>query len=459
MGYFIPPIVFNVKKKIVQVNGQEEERFLRTCVDGKQRLTSIYKFMKGSIGFLDTNTPQKKWYFCHPIIDGQIQISNRNVLPNAVKKFLESQFFCCYEYEDLTPDTEETMFQLVQRGIALTPAEKMRAMSAEWAAFARQFEDDYALIVNRTFPLLSLQRFSNKNYLQVSKQSRASGFRLILTIFSMIHEILSSSRRRQYSRTSNSTRIRPTPPLQASPQALLRLLDSKNPIPTPLKAKLKAVFTRYEQLIKLSSTQVTATRFKVNANSVFDPAPKYLRANILNGEGTGHVRTFSPLELVSTAILIAVHMDGRSDEELLEDVKAMRIYMRRKHKDLRVNALCWATAWAFITSEMDIRRGHHGRLRLSIEGTSSVTSRLSSRMDGNASDADESDSPLSSAPTSEEPEQIKRAVRKRPQLQPKGKVLMSSKVNGRVLKSSKAAKKAKARGRRAPIEPVFQNLK
>lgn len=40
------------------------------------------------------------------------------------------------------------MFQLVQRGIALTPAEKMRAMSTEWAVFAKQYEDDYILIVN-----------------------------------------------------------------------------------------------------------------------------------------------------------------------------------------------------------------------------------------------------------------------------------------------------------------------
>ena len=151
MGYFIPPIIFNVKKTTLRVGGRVEDRFTRTCVDGKQRLSSIYKFMKGSIGFFDTNTPQKKWYFCHPIIDGRIQISNRNVLPNAVKKFFEKQFFCCYEYEELTPDTEETMFQLVQRGIALTPAEKMRAMSTDWATFTRQFEDDYALIVNRMY--------------------------------------------------------------------------------------------------------------------------------------------------------------------------------------------------------------------------------------------------------------------------------------------------------------------
>ncbi len=150
VGYFIPPIIFNVQKTVVNTDGREEERYTRTCVDGKQRLTSIWKFMKGNIGFFDTNSPSKKWFFCHPIVDGRIQISNRNILPNAVKKFFETQFFCCYEYEDLTADTEETMFQLVQRGIALTPAEKMRAMSTEWATFTRQFEDDYELIVNRT---------------------------------------------------------------------------------------------------------------------------------------------------------------------------------------------------------------------------------------------------------------------------------------------------------------------
>lgn len=44
------------------------------------------------------------------------------------------------------------MFQLVQRGIALTPAEKMRAMSSEWATFARKYEDDYSLILNRKSP-------------------------------------------------------------------------------------------------------------------------------------------------------------------------------------------------------------------------------------------------------------------------------------------------------------------
>jgi hypothetical protein len=39
----------------------------------------------------------------------------------------------------------------VQRGIALTPAEKMRAMSTEWAKFARQYEEDYSMVMGRQY--------------------------------------------------------------------------------------------------------------------------------------------------------------------------------------------------------------------------------------------------------------------------------------------------------------------
>lgn len=67
MGYFIPPIIFNVHKEIIKVEGREKEKYTRTCVDGKQRLTSIWKFMSGQIGFFDTNTPQRKWYAHQPL--------------------------------------------------------------------------------------------------------------------------------------------------------------------------------------------------------------------------------------------------------------------------------------------------------------------------------------------------------------------------------------------------------
>ena len=87
-------------------------------------------------------------FYCHPKVNGVETVSNHNILPNPVKDFFKSKSFCCYEYDELNVETEETMFQLVQRGIALTPAEKMRAMSTEWATFTKQYEDDYPMIVN-----------------------------------------------------------------------------------------------------------------------------------------------------------------------------------------------------------------------------------------------------------------------------------------------------------------------
>jgi hypothetical protein len=41
------------------------------------------------------------------------------------------------------------MFQLVQRGMPLTPAERMRALSTAWATFGKQYEIDYPKVVSR----------------------------------------------------------------------------------------------------------------------------------------------------------------------------------------------------------------------------------------------------------------------------------------------------------------------
>ncbi|EDO02560.1 predicted protein [Sclerotinia sclerotiorum 1980 UF-70] len=216
----------------------------------------------------------------------------------------------------------KTMFQLVQRGIALSPAEEMRAMSTEWAKFTRIYEDDYAMVVN------------------LSKQSRASGIRLILTIFTMIQEVLSGR--------TNSRREKDVPSLQASPRALMRVLEDPEPISMGLKLAFKDVFDRFESLIKKSSTKSADGQYKILNDSVFDPAPDFLKEPDVN-----HVRTFSPLELVASGILISYHKDKRSDDALLEDIKAMRRFLRLKHRDLRVNAQCWTTAWEFISEHVN----------------------------------------------------------------------------------------------------------
>jgi hypothetical protein len=211
----------------------------------------------------------------------------------------------------------------------------------------------------------------------------------------MIQEVLAKSGKKK------SRNSRDAPSLQASPQALLRVLDDQGEISPALKIKMKAIFDKYESLVKACSVQYTATKFKVKMNTVFYSAPKFLA-----DAGVNHVRTFSPLELVVTAILIAVHMHHRTDKQLLDDIKAMRQYLRIEHKDLRVNAQCWGTAWFYITEIMDRRRGLKPaseppaedpmmKLRLAIEnGPKTIP----------GSSGDLSDSPLSSVPSSSDDE-------------------------------------------------------
>jgi hypothetical protein len=87
-------------------------------------------------------------FYSHPIVNGIEQPSTHLILPEKTKNFFRLRTFCCYEYSDLPEAVEENMFQLVQRGMPLTPAEKMRALSTTWAVFAKQYEEDYAEIVN-----------------------------------------------------------------------------------------------------------------------------------------------------------------------------------------------------------------------------------------------------------------------------------------------------------------------
>ena len=160
----------------------------------------------------------------------------------------------------------------------------------------------------------------------------------------MIQEVLGATRKKVSGPET-------TPTLQASTTALSRLLENKEPIDPDMKLMLKSVFDKYETLVRLSSTELSSNRWKVDRDSAFDPSPIYLRSQEID-----YGRTFSPLELVATAILITVHAENHTDEDLLEDVKWMRHYLRASQKDLRLNGTCWKITWEFINVELDLRR-------------------------------------------------------------------------------------------------------
>jgi hypothetical protein len=194
---------------------------------------------------------------------------------------------------------------------------------------------------------------THTNAAPVSKQGRASGFRSVMTIFCQILEVMHPSGNKK----TNREGVGQTPTLQASPQVLTRLLLDDQSLSEAVKAKFKEVFDKFQELVSLSSRKSHTTKFgyKIIPNSAFDPAPDYLRER-----SVGHVKTFSPLELVATAILLSVHADSRTTGMLVGDIKEMRIYLRRAHKDLRLNPACWATAWQFIEVDLISLRGGRG---------------------------------------------------------------------------------------------------
>lgn len=319
-------------------DGTETMRHYRICVDGKQRLSSLQKFMEGKVGVNDASHPPKKWFFCHPIVDGVEKSSNHNILPQRTKEFFESRMFCCYEYQKLMPSVEETMFQLVQRGMPLTPAEKMRALSTPWANFAKQYEIDYPTV------------------LSLGKQSRASGFRQIITIFCQIMEVMSPSADKKKNREGAGWK----PTYQASPSNLTKLLTDSPSLNESVKRKFKKVFDKYAELVESCSTpdEDSPTGFKIKPNSCFAPSPEGVR-----NRGVTHVKTFSPLEVVATAILLLRHMDDRTNKMLQGDIMEMRVYLRQKNKDLRLNNTCWADCYQYIDVDMIQLRGGAGATR------------------------------------------------------------------------------------------------
>ncbi|KAI9065685.1 hypothetical protein FKP32DRAFT_459384 [Trametes sanguinea] len=144
-NFYVPPVIF-----VLNLADDGAER--RVCVDGKQRLTSIYRFPVGhvvlaSAAFPDSNVhlsadkdafTGEKFYFKidSKSVKGQ-------VLPERYRKMFLNKQIVCMEYQDITPENEREIFQRVQLGMALTPAERLQAISSPVTSFIRELVDQF----------------------------------------------------------------------------------------------------------------------------------------------------------------------------------------------------------------------------------------------------------------------------------------------------------------------------
>ncbi|KAJ7179057.1 hypothetical protein C8R46DRAFT_622941 [Mycena filopes] len=117
----------------------EEGSPIRICVDGKQRLTSIQRFMDGQIPYIQGEEGKKDrhYYFTAP---ESMKNGQKLPLPDDMKERFALNKITCVEYRDLTPAMQRVLFQRVQLGMQLTTAEKLAAVDSPWAEWIARLE-------------------------------------------------------------------------------------------------------------------------------------------------------------------------------------------------------------------------------------------------------------------------------------------------------------------------------
>ncbi|WWD22834.1 hypothetical protein CI109_107328 [Kwoniella shandongensis] len=129
LNYYIPPVVFAVE--------DTADDKLRVCIDGKQRCTSIVYFMDGKIPFISPHTKTRFWY--------NKQASGRpgTQLPMALKNRFDTIAIQVVEYDNIPDEQQRDIFQRVQMGVALSPAEKLQAIPGPWPEWILALERKY----------------------------------------------------------------------------------------------------------------------------------------------------------------------------------------------------------------------------------------------------------------------------------------------------------------------------
>ncbi|KAG0185648.1 hypothetical protein DFQ28_009028 [Apophysomyces sp. BC1034] len=152
-NFYIPPLVFANRE-------DENGRMIRFCIDGKQRLTAIYKFMNNEIPYYDrSNGILEERYFYNdkdntkPLVVGHKSTMKprKYISPMMRERFSDAELVCV-EYNDLDVEQEYEIFARVQLGMSLTPAEKLKAHATANAKMVKDLWEIHRHDLQRLFP-------------------------------------------------------------------------------------------------------------------------------------------------------------------------------------------------------------------------------------------------------------------------------------------------------------------
>lgn len=279
-NYYMPPVIFAVS---TADDGSE----LRTCIDGKQRLTSIQRFMDGQIPHKDSFTNERLWY------KPSKTNARRKLLPKQLIHQFANKQIVCVEYSDINPDQEREIFQRVQLGVALTPAERMQAIVGPWPTIIREIQSQ----------VLGENGF--QGYLDWG-HARGRDFQCMASIGYLIEN-------------------HPKPTVPSAPTLEKWLLRSD-----PVSPKLR------EDLLDTFRVFLILARDQKYSRSLNKPT------------------RVSPIEFVMIGLLIYLFRDRLSLTQLSSAIEKMRKDVRDDHKDIRANSRITKHMVSFMNKRLKI---------------------------------------------------------------------------------------------------------
>ncbi|KAL1726728.1 hypothetical protein EV714DRAFT_276261 [Schizophyllum commune] len=150
----IPPLIFSM----------ENNSDIMTCMDGKQRITSIKRFMDGEIPLKDSRSGKRYWFCGNP----KTKTSTRQQIDEDSRdRFTRTQIVLVY-YDNITIEQEREIFGRVQNGVALTPAERMRAINSPPAGVVRAAEAHIRDVLNHP-PIIAFMQADGERFYTIAQ--------------------------------------------------------------------------------------------------------------------------------------------------------------------------------------------------------------------------------------------------------------------------------------------------
>ncbi|KAF7976870.1 hypothetical protein HWV62_5397 [Athelia sp. TMB] len=278
-NFYIPPVIF-------AVNQFDDGAETRTCIDGKQRLTSIYRFMDGLIPHKDPFTNEKLWYKDV----GPGGKNPKKLLPEKYRRLFANKQIVCIEYQDIDDDDEREIFQRVQLGMALTPAEKLQSIIGPMPTFIRELASTYLTAGSLAGKTLDWDR------------SRGGDFRCLAEAVHVIGKF---------------------------------------------GEKLKNHGTMLQLEKWLNTAKEPSEDFRDKIHNTLNVFVDLVQDPALNGVFNTPTKV-SPIEFIMIAVFISVHKDKLTPVQLSAALSELRADTREKHSDVRMNTKVSKTMVEFV---------------------------------------------------------------------------------------------------------------